>query len=62
MKRRKCQDDDASAASGASGADARSCFVAPDVVEFGAEFLRMYACDPYKIMDVLKRRSLSSTS
>jgi hypothetical protein len=31
-------------------------------VEFGAEFLRMYACDPYKIMDVLKRRSLSSTS
>lgn len=55
MKRRKCQDD-------ASAADARSCFVAPDVVEFGAEFLRMYACDPYKIMDVLKRRSLSSTS
>ena len=55
MKRRKCLDD----ASGASAADARSCFVAPNVVEFGAEFLRMYACDPYKIMDVLKRRELA---
>lgn len=57
MKRRKmCGGDDPD--------DAR-CFVASNVVEFGAEFRRMYACDPYKIMDVLQRRSvaaLSSTS
>ena len=56
MKRRKmCLDDDD------DDADAR-CFVAPNVVEFGAEFRRMYACDPYKIVDVLKRRSVAMTS
>jgi hypothetical protein len=39
------------------------CFVTHNVVEFGTDFRTMYSCDPYRIMDVITRRSvLNSTS